>query len=157
MLPERFIVKHLEYVNPELRDIVLEIRNIVASVAPDATESQHSRGYSYYHKELGGPHRNRAGGPHPKRAGGPHRNRAGGPVSAGICQIGIFPDHVRLGFIHGAFLPDPENRLVGEPKYKKHLRIYHYEDAPWEYVRRLIEASSRFDPYTLKERSGDNL
>ncbi len=128
MLPERFIEKHLEYVNPELRDIVLEIRNIVASIAPDATENQHSRGFSYYHKQRGG------------------------PVSAGICQIGIFPDHVRLGFIHGAFLPDPENRLVGEPKYKKHLRIYHYEDAPWEYMRRLIEASSRFDPYTLKER-----
>ena len=128
MLPERFIEKHLEYVLPELRDIVLEIRNIVASVAPHATESQHSRGFSYYHKERGG------------------------PVSAGICQIGIFPDHVRLGFIHGAFLPDPQNLLVGEPKYKKHLRIYHYEGAPWDYMRALIEASSRFDPYTLKER-----
>ena len=75
-------------------------------------------------------------------------------MSAGICQIGIFPDHVRLGFIHGAFLPDPEGLLVGEPKYKKHLRIYRFEDAPWEYIRRLIEASSRFDPYTLKERAG---
>jgi len=130
MLPERFIEKHLEYAVPELRDIVLEIRNIVASFAPDATETRHSRGFSYYHKERGG------------------------PVSAGICQIGIFPDHVRLGFIHGAFLPDPEGLLVGEPKYKKHLRIYHFEDAPWEYIRRLIEASSRFDPYTLKERAG---
>jgi hypothetical protein len=129
MLPERFIEKHLEYVNPELRDIILEIRNIVASIAPDATESQHSRGFSYYHKERGG------------------------PVSAGICQIGIFPDHVRLGFIHGAFLPDPQGLLVGEPKYKKHLRIYRYQDAPWEYMRQLIEASSRFDPYTLRART----
>jgi hypothetical protein len=130
MLPERFIEKYLEYVSPELRDIVLEIRNIVASVAPGATESHHSRGFSYFHKERGG------------------------PVSAGICQIGLFPDHVRLGFIHGAFIPDPENRLVGGPKYKKHLRIYHFEDAPWEYIRTLIEAHSRFDPYTLKERVG---
>ncbi len=73
-------------------------------------------------------------------------------MSAGICQIGIFRDHVRLGFIHGAFLPDPDGLLVGEPKYKKHLRIYHYEDAPWEYMRELIRRSSRFDPYTLKER-----
>lgn len=114
--------------SPDLRDIVLEIRNIVASVAPSATESPHSRGFSYFFKERGG------------------------PVSAGLCQIGIYPDHVRLGFIHGAFLPDPDRLLVGEPKYKKHLRIYHYEDAPWEYMRKLIEASSRFDPYTLKER-----
>jgi hypothetical protein len=129
VLPERYIEKYLQRVPPELRDIVLEIRNIVASIAPEATEKQHSRGFSYYYKDRGG------------------------PVSAGICQIGIFTDHVRLGFIHGAFLPDPEGLLVGEPKYKKHLRIYHYEDAPWDYMRMLIEASSRFDPYTLKERS----
>jgi hypothetical protein len=129
MLPERYIEKYLEMVPPELRDIVLEIRNLIACVAPQATESQHSRGFSYYFKERGG------------------------PVSAGICQIGIFQDHIRLGFIHGAFLPDPDSLLVGEPKYKKHLRIYHYEDAPWEYMRMLIEASSRFDPYTLNERS----
>ena len=128
MLPERYIEKYMQQVLPELRDIVLEIRNIVVSVTPDATESQHIRGFSYYHKERGG------------------------PVSAGICQIGIFHDHIRLGFIHGAFLPDPDGLLVGEPKYKKHVRIYHYEGAPWEYLRQLIEASSSFDPYTLKER-----
>jgi hypothetical protein len=129
MLPGTFIEKQLQFIRSDLRDIVLEIRNIVASVAPEATERQHSRGFSYYYKERGG------------------------PVSAGICQIGIFPDHIRLGFIHGAFLPDPKGLLVGDPKYKKHLRIYHYEDAPWDYMRKLIEASSRFDPYTLSEKS----
>jgi len=126
MLPERSIENYLQQVPAELRDIVLEIRNIVASVAPDATESQHSRGFSYYYKERGG------------------------PVSAGICQIGIYHDHIRLGFIHGAFLADPEGLLVGEPKYKKHVRIYHYEEAPWEHLKQLIEASSRFNPYTQK-------
>jgi len=129
MLPARFIEKHLQYVAPELRDIVLELRNIVASVTPNATESQHSRGFSYFDKERGG------------------------PVSAGICQIGIYRDHVRLGFIHGAFLPDPQGLLVGEPKYKKHIRLYHYDEVPWEYLRQLIVASSRFDPYTLQERT----
>lgn len=128
MFPEHFIEKYLDHVQPELRDIVLEIRNIVASVAPEATESQHSRGFSYYYKERGG------------------------PVSAGVCQIGIFQDHIRLGFIHGAFLADPEGLLVGEPKYKKHVRLYHYEQVPWEYLKQLIEASSRFNPYTQKER-----
>jgi len=127
MLPERSIENYLQQVPAELRNIVLEIRNIVASVTPDATESQHSRGFSYYYKERGG------------------------PVSAGICQIGIFHDHIRLGFIHGAFLVDPEGLLVGEPKYKKHVRIYHYEEAPWEYLKQLIEDSSRFNPYSQKE------
>jgi len=129
MLPELFVEKHLQYVAPELRDIVLELRNLVASVSPNATERQHSRGFSYYDKERGG------------------------PVSAGICQIGIYRDHVRLGFIHGAFLPDPEGLLVGEPKYKKHIRLFHYDEVPWEYLRQLIVASSRFDPYTLQERT----
>ena len=129
MLPGTFIEKQLQFIRSDLRDIVLEIRNIVVSVAPEATERQHSRGFSYYYKERGG------------------------PVSAGICQIGIFPDHIRLGFIHGAFLPDPKGLLMGDPKYKKHLRIYHYEDAPWDYMRKLIEASSRFDPYTLSEQN----
>ncbi len=130
MLPERFVEKKIQFLPPDLRDIVMEIRNIVARVAPGATERQHSRGYSYYHKERGG------------------------PVSAGICQIGIFPDHIRLGFIHGAFLPDPLGLLVGEPKYKKHMRIYRFADAPWDYMRQLIEASSRFDPYTLQGNAG---
>ncbi|OGO60536.1 MAG: hypothetical protein A2032_01400 [Chloroflexi bacterium RBG_19FT_COMBO_49_13] len=128
MRPEQAIEKYLQFIQPGLRDIVLEIRNIVTSVSPHATESQHSRGFSYYHKQRGG------------------------PVSAGICEIGIFRDHVRLGFVHGAFLPDPQGLLVGEPKYKKHLRIYNYDEAPWEYMKELIVASSRFDPYTLMER-----
>ncbi len=128
MLPERYVEKYLQQYAPDLRDIVLELRNIVAQVAPHATESQHSRGFSYFHQQLGG------------------------PVSAGICQVAIFGDHVRLGFIHGTFLPDPDHLLVGDPKYKKHIRLYRYDETPWEYVRQLITASSRFDPYTLKER-----
>jgi hypothetical protein len=128
MLSEHAIQKYLQYITPELRDIVLEIRNIVAGIAPGATERQHSRGFSYYDKERGG------------------------PVSAGICQIGIFRDHIRLGFIHGTFLPDPQGLLVGEPRYKKHIRIYRYDDAPWEYLRGLITASARFDPYTQTMR-----
>ncbi len=31
---------------------------------------------------------------------------SGGPVSTGICGIAIKPDHVRLYFTHGAFIPD---------------------------------------------------
>ncbi len=128
MLPERYIENFLQQYPAELRDIVLEVRNIVASIAPDATEQQHSCGFSYYHKKWGG------------------------PVSAGICQTRIYRDHVRLAFIHGAFLMDPEGMLQGNTYPKRYLRIYSYEEAPWDYVRKLIEAHSKFDPYTQKER-----
>jgi hypothetical protein len=67
-------------------------------------------------------------------------------VRAGVCQIEIRPDHVRLAFIHGAFLPDPEGLLEGEPRYKKYVRIECYEDASWDVLEALIRASAAYDP-----------
>jgi len=128
MLPTHTIERLLATVPAELQEIVLELRSLVATVAPDATEKIHSKGFSYYFEQRGG------------------------PVSAGICQIGIHSDHIRLGFIHGAFLPDPKRLLVGEPKYKKHIRITSYTSADWDYYKDLMAASAAFDPYTLSPR-----
>ena len=125
MLPTRSVQKMLITVPRDLQEIVLELRNLVLEVAPGVTEKSHPRGFSYYFKERGG------------------------PVSAGVCQISLHPDHVRLGFIHGAFLPDPARLLVGEPKYKKHLRLDSYQSTDWDYCKALIAASAAFDPYTL--------
>lgn len=61
-------------------EVVLEVRNIVADVAPGATEDIRHEGLVYYFEE------------------------SGGPVSAGICGVSIKPDHVRLYFTHGAFI-----------------------------------------------------
>jgi hypothetical protein len=108
-----------------LRDIVLELRNLIAAAAPDAAEVRHSRGFSYYD------------------------DKRGGTVSAGICQIIIFDDHVRLAFIHGAFLPDPLGLLVGDAKYKKYIRITSYDEAPWDYLELMITESSNFDPRSI--------
>jgi hypothetical protein len=125
MLSTREVEKSLEHIAPGLRDIVLELRNIVAGIAPHATEVLHAKGFSFYDAQRGG------------------------SVSAGICQILIERDYVGLAFIHGAFLPDPRGLLEGEPRYKKFVRIYAYDDAPWDYLRDLIAASSRFDPRSL--------
>jgi hypothetical protein len=126
MLPSRYLDKFLQQTEPGLQDIVLELRNIIASVAPGATETVHWKGLSYYFKERGG------------------------PVSAGICQISLQSDHVRLAFIHGAFLPDPKGLLEGDRMYKRFVRLYSYEDAPWDDLKELIIASSHFDPYSLQ-------
>ncbi len=115
-----------------LLEIVLELRNLIFSAAPSATEVAHSKWLSYYHKDRGG------------------------PVSAGICQIGLEPDHVRLAFVHGAFLPDPRGLLTGEVKYKRYVRLYSYEQAPWEDLRALIIASAHFDPYTLSAQDKED-
>jgi hypothetical protein len=124
MLPLSHIEKFLERTPPHLQDIVFELRNILATVAPTATEVILWKGISYYFKERGG------------------------PISAGICQINVLEDHVRLGFIHGTFLPDPNRLLEGDRKVKRFVTLCSYENAPWEALRDLIAASSHFDPYS---------
>lgn len=126
MLPIHEIEVFLQRTPADLQDIVLELRNIVASVAPDAVEVVRWGGLGYYH------------------AG------RGGIVSAGICQIGIHSDHIRLAFIHGAFLSDPRHLLAGTQKAKRYLRLDSYDDAPWDGLKQLIEESSRFDPRSLR-------
>jgi hypothetical protein len=126
MLSITQIEKRLKFLKPEFLEIVLELRNLVASVAPSATEEIKRSGISYYYADKGG------------------------PVSAGICQIGFMSDHVRLAFIHGAFLPDPNHLLCGDRIAKRFVKINSFNNTPWEKLKDLIDASSRYDPYTMK-------
>jgi hypothetical protein len=71
MLPIHEVETFLQHTPAHLQEIVLELRNVIASVAPDAVEVVRWGGLSYFH------------------AG------RGGIVSAGICQIGVHEDHVR--------------------------------------------------------------
>ena len=125
MLPIHHIENFLKFTPQPQQEIVLELRNIIAAVAPDAAEVVRWGGLSYFHEGRGG------------------------IVSAGICQIGIEKDHVRLAFIHGAFLPDPRKLLRGTSKIKRFIEIYSYETAPWEYFKELITASAKFNPRSL--------
>lgn len=122
MRPTKEIERCLAYIPPGLRDSVLELRNIIQALAPGVTEVIQRKGFTYYYKERGG------------------------PVSAGVCQIALYPDHIRLAFIHGAFLPDPQGLLKGSEQYKRHVVLVSFEEAPWEALSELIRASARFDP-----------
>jgi hypothetical protein len=126
MLPIHQVAAFLQTTPSPLQEIVLEIRNLIAVVVPDATEVVRWGGLSYFHAERGG------------------------IVSAGICQIGIHEDHVRLAFIHGVFLPDPCHLLEGTQKCKRYIKITSYDDAPWEYLKQLIQSSSLFDPRSIQ-------
>lgn len=125
MLPLHEVETFLQLTPAHLQEIVLELRNIIASVAPDAVEIVRWGGVSYFHEGRGG------------------------VVSAGMCQIGIHNDHVRLAFIHGAFLHEPRGLFEGTQKYKRFIRIDSYDDAPWDYFRELILSASKFDPRLL--------
>jgi hypothetical protein len=125
MLPLHEVETFLQHTPAHLQEIVLELRNIIAEVAPDAVEVVRWSGLSYFHEGRGG------------------------IVSAGICQIGLHEHHIRLAFIHGAFISDPRHLLEGTQKAKRFARIQTYDDAPWEYLKELISASAKFDPRLL--------
>jgi hypothetical protein len=125
MLPIHEVETFLQHTPAHLQEIVLELRNIIAEVAPDAAEVVRWGGLSYFHEGRGG------------------------IVSAGIAQIGIHENHIRLAFINGAFISDPRHLLEGMQKAKRFVRIQAYDDAPWEYLKELISASAKFDPRLL--------
>lgn len=118
---ERFLDRKPE----PLKDIVFELRNLIAEIAPYATEKIQWKGLSYYDASRGG------------------------VVKGGICQIEVHEDHVRLSFIQGAFLPDPHGLLQGERIAKRYVRLESYESVPWEALKALTRASAAFDPASL--------
>jgi hypothetical protein len=122
VLPIHQVEAFLALTPVHLQDIVLELRNLIAAVAPDAAEVIRWGGLSYFHEG------------------------EGGIVKAGICQIGLRPDHIQLAFLHGAFLSEPRGFFEGTQKYKRYIRLTSYEDASWDYLKQLIEQAARFDP-----------
>jgi hypothetical protein len=124
MLSIKEIEAFYQDIPPEFLEIVLEIRNLICTVSPTTDEMIQWKGLSYFDSSRGG------------------------TISAGICQIFVAADHVRLAFVHGAFLPDPHQLLEGNAQYKRFVSIRSFNEAPWDALKELIQASSRFDPRT---------
>ncbi|MHB8089582.1 MAG: DUF1801 domain-containing protein [Anaerolineaceae bacterium] len=131
MIPLALLEKQLKHLPEDLLDIVMEIRDIVERLCPEAVEQLDRNGIVYY-----------------------DANR-GGPVKAGICQILFKQDYLSLEFIHGAFLPDPAHLLHGSNLYKKQTLLGTFNDVPWDEVTALITASAQFDPTSLNIRGAD--
>lgn len=121
-LPTSVIRKNLQFEPAHQVEICLEIRNIVGAIAPQAEERIVKNRLTY------------------------HDPGRGGPVKAGICGISLQEDHVRVHFIHGAFLDDPMNLLEGDRLAMRYLKIQNYEKAPWEEITALIQRSNDFRP-----------
>ena len=127
-LPTPLLERRLDRCPAHLRDLVFELRNLIAAVSPDVTETVLWDGLAYFNPKMGG------------------------PIKGAICQITILRDHVRLAFVRGAFLPDPKGLLEGKGrrKYKRHVTLRSYDAAPWTYLRDLVSSSVRLDPYKLR-------
>jgi hypothetical protein len=74
-----------------------------------------------------------------------------GAVKGSICQLSIRNGQVMLGFVHGAFLPDPARMLKGTLKAKRLLAITEPHDMRDRRIVDLIKASYRFDPCKMHE------
>jgi hypothetical protein len=44
-------------------------------------------------------------------------------ADAPFAYVGVFTDHVNVGFFHGTSLPDPARLLTGTGKYMRHVKI----------------------------------
>jgi hypothetical protein len=131
MIPLARLEEHLKFLPEDMLDSVMEIRDIVERICPEAVERLDRDGLVYY-----------------------DANR-GGPVKAGICQILFKQDYLSLEFIHGAFLPDPAHLLRGSNQYKKQVLLGAFTDIPWDEITDLITASARFNPADLMVKDAD--
>lgn len=64
-------------------------------------------------------------------------------MSEHFCYIGVYKDHVNLGFNYGAELPDPEGLLQGSGKLLRHVKISDPEDLSNSALRRLVQVASK--------------
>ncbi|MFN2146310.1 MAG: DUF1801 domain-containing protein, partial [Anaerolineales bacterium] len=62
------------------------------------------------------------------------------------CHVAPAADRVEIGFIYGAFMPDPNNLLKGTQKAKRILTLSDYEAVPWEAIEDLIGEAVKIDP-----------
>lgn len=129
------MITHLDFeglfptLTPGFVDILSEVHNLVMESSPHAAVEIRRYGIVYYDATRGG------------------------PVSAGICQTLIKPDHIRLAFIHGAFLPDPDHLLMGETYPKRYMKIEDYNIAPWDAIRQFIAIHCSLDPKAYQKGS----
>jgi len=117
-LPTREVERILQFQPQPLQELLLELRNLVFKVAPQACERVLWGGLSY------------------------HDPAIGGPVKGAICQLEIINEQVRIGFIHGAFLPDPAGLLAGDRKSKRFVQVVSLQAAPWDELEALVVAAA---------------
>jgi hypothetical protein len=112
----------LDDLSPEVKQLVLALRGVVARVVPQAEESVLWGGLSY------------------------HRPEVGGQVKGAICQIVFKRGQVRLDFIHGIRLADPSGLLKGDRISKRFVPIETVADAEQPEVADLIREAATLDP-----------
>jgi hypothetical protein len=64
-------------------------------------------------------------------------------MSEHFCYLSLSRNHINLGFMYGAELPDPHQLLEGTGKLLRHVRIISLQDLENPALRQLVEAASK--------------
>src|SRR5437588_3047051 len=59
-------------------------------------------------------------------------------IADGICNLGVFPKHVTLGFVRGVDLTDRAGLLRGDGKGMRHVRLHSIEELQQPGIRALL-------------------
>ena len=109
----------LASVSPQARKLALQARALIQAVYPAVVEvpwpKQRVIGY----------------GVGPKK------------MSEHFCYLSVSRDHINVGFMYGAELPDPEKLLDGSGKLLRHVRITSPAELENPALRELLEAASK--------------
>jgi len=109
----------------DLSDLALELRDLILSIGPGLDEviAFHSLCYTV--------------------PGRPY-----GVIGGNVCGIGRKGNTLQLGFIHGAFLPDPAGVLRGTGKAKRYIEWKAKSAIQRDVLEPLIRAAIAHDPTT---------
>ncbi len=71
-------------------------------------------------------------------------------MSEHFCYIGVFKNHINLGFNYGAELPDPESLLEGTGALFRHIKITKQEQLEQAAFYQLLGAATKHLPRLKK-------
>lgn len=117
------IAKYLERCPSDLCDLIIELRKVVLKEAPGVAEAIRFHQLCYFKPDQ------------------PY-----GAIGGNVCMIEAKQDHVRLSFIHGASLADPDKLLRGTGKAKRFVEIRTIAEARRPAIRALIRKARAYSP-----------
>jgi hypothetical protein len=109
----------------EIQDICWGVRDLVFEAVPTACEWSKMGGVGFFLEEKST------------------------SLKGMICHMTAEYDRVKIGFIYGAFMDDPEGLLSGNQKAKRNLVLDEFEKVPWEALKGLIYSAAEIDPTTF--------
>ena len=121
-MPSSEFQKIFEHYPGEIQEICLGVRDLVFEVVPTAWERSKMGGVGYFLEE------------------------GSSPLKGMICHMTAEYDRVKIGFIFGAFMDDPEGLLEGDQKAKRILMLNDFDCVPWDGLKGLIHSATEVDP-----------